>query len=127
MMFLFCARPAIRLATGFLLGVCIAAVDNFANGGEVSPIIIVAMLFVAAAFVCAVWGRRGWLAVLAIWACVPLAHVVKHLLGLPDTLHPDTYGSIVKLAGFSLVVTAIGAAVGGMIWRRIVSAMDHRT
>ncbi|MCK7498355.1 MAG: hypothetical protein MZW92_52780 [Comamonadaceae bacterium] len=35
-----------------------------------------------------------------------LAHVAKQVLGLPDTLHPATYLSILYLALFTLVVAA---------------------
>ncbi|HZV35336.1 MAG TPA: hypothetical protein VFB72_12250 [Verrucomicrobiae bacterium] len=113
--------PSARFAVGLVCGAGISAVDNFAFKGEVSPIIIVALLLVAAASVGAIWGRRALPAVLAIWACHPLAHVFKHALNLPDTLHPNTYGSILILAIFSLVVTAIGAGCGLAMHRLIVS------
>lgn len=48
---------------------------------------------------------------------MPLAHVVKHLLGLPDTLHPNTYASITMLGAFSLIVALIGMACGGLVRR----------
>jgi hypothetical protein len=52
-----------------------------------------------------------------MWACVPLAHVVKHALDLPDTLHPNTYTSILHLAGFTLMVALIGAGCGAFVRR----------
>ena len=67
-------------------------VDNGAFQGEVSPIVIVALL-VAATASRALWGRSGSMAAAVTWACVPLAHVVEHVLELPDTLHPNTYTS----------------------------------
>ena len=90
-------------------------VDNFAFEGEVSPIVIVVLLLAATAAAGAVWGRRGWVAAAAAWACVPSAHLVKHVLGLPDTLHPNTYTSILYLAAFTLVIALVGAGCGALV------------
>ncbi len=105
----------VRLGAGLAAGAAIAYVDNCAFEGEASPIIIVAALFAATAAAGAIWGWRGWVAAGAAWACVPLAHVVKHLLGLPDTLHPNTYTSILYLAVFSLVVAIVGSGCGALV------------
>src|SRR5262249_59759956 len=104
-----CMKPILSkwptvLGVGVVAGAAIAYVDNYAFEGEVSPIVIVALLLAATAMAGAVWGRRGWVAVAVMWACVPSAHVVKHVLGLPDTLHPNTYMSILYLAAFTLIV-----------------------
>ena len=109
----------IRVAVGVIVGAGIAAVDNFAFGGEVSPIVIVGMLLIVAGAAGMIWGVRAAVAVVIIWAWLPMAHVVKHLFGLPDTLHPNTYASILKLAVFSFVVTAIGFGLG-LLLRRLV-------
>jgi hypothetical protein len=101
---------------GLALGGAIVYVDNFASGGEVSPIVIVAMLFAATAASGAFLSRRAWVVALAASVCVPAAHVVKHLLHLPDTLHPNTYASIAYLAAFTIVVAFTGMA-GGMLAR----------
>jgi len=103
------------MATGLAAGAAITWVDNFAFEGEVSPIIIVVMLLAATITAGAVWGRRGWSAAAAAWVCVPLAHVAKQVLGLPDTLHPATYLSILYLALFTLVVAAFGTACGVLV------------
>jgi hypothetical protein len=102
----------VRLIAGLAAGAVISAVDNVISDGEVSPIVIVAMLFTAAAAAGLFWGRRGWLVAFAVWALIPTAHLAKRLLGLPDTLHPNTYASIVMLAAFSFVVAAVGIACG---------------
>ena len=83
-----------RLCVGLAAGIAVAWVDNFAFEGEVSPIVIVVMLLAATATMTAVWGRHRWAAAAAAWLSVPLAHLIKHVLGLPDTLHPNTYTSI---------------------------------
>lgn len=93
-------------------------VDNFAFEGEVSPIVIVAMLLAVTVAVGAAWGRRGWVAAAVAWACVPVAHLVKHVLGLADTLHPNTYASILLLAAFTLLVAILGTGLGVSIGGR---------
>lgn len=111
------SRLSTRIGIGLSAGAVIVYVDNFAFEGEVSPIVIVIMLLVTTASAGAMWRRRGWVPAAVAWACVPLAHVVKHALGLPDTLQPNTYTSILYLAVFSLVVATVGT-VGGILVRR---------
>jgi hypothetical protein len=103
--------PAL-LALVMATGASVAAFDNLAFGGEASPILVVALLLVATATVGGIGGGRRAAAALVVWAWLPLAHVVKHALAMPDTLHPNTYGSIAKLAVFSLAVAAVGTGCG---------------
>jgi len=105
-------NPTVRLILGCVAGVSIAAVDEFAFRGEVSPIVIVALLLATTATTGAVWGRDGLLPCVAIWFWLPFAHAAKHALGVPDTIHPNTYFSILMLAIFSLGVSCIGFLVG---------------
>lgn len=104
----------LRIGVGFAAGMIIALVDNLAYGGEVSPIVIVLMLLAASMVTGAVWGTRGWPAVGACWIPIPSAHLIKHVLGLPDTLHPNTYRSIVYLAIFSIAIAALGFGLGNL-------------
>ena len=113
----FWSKWPVPLGVGLAAGAAIVYVDNYAFEGEVSPIIIVAMLLAATATAGATWGRRGWVAAIAAWACVPLAHLAKHVLGLPDTLHPNTYASILLLAAFTLVVATVGTVCGVLVRR----------
>jgi hypothetical protein len=80
-------------------------------------LLLAALLLAATATAGVMWGRSGWIAAAVLWACVPLAHVVKHVLGLPDTLHPNTSTSIVYLAAFTLVVATVGAGCGVLVRR----------
>jgi hypothetical protein len=57
----------VRLGVGFAAGAAMASVDNFAFEGEVSPIVVVAMLLAATVAAGAVWSRRGWIAAAAAW------------------------------------------------------------
>lgn len=102
---------------GLLCGAIIVYIDNLAFQGEVSPIIIVIMLLLSTMTAGAIWKWQAWIAVLTEWACIPMAHVVKHLLGLPDTLHPNSYISIAMLALFTFVISALGFLIGALINR----------
>jgi len=114
------------LLFGFAAGVAIAAVDNFAFEGEVSPIVIVGMLFTVTAIAGRIWGWRGGLASVVAWVCVPLPHVVKHLLGLPDTLQPNTYTSILMLAAFTFAIAGIGTGCGVLLRKlTTIAAKDN--
>ncbi len=46
-----------------------------------------------------------------------IGFVVKHVLDLPDTLHPNTYASILYLAAFTLVVATVGTGCGVLVRR----------
>ena len=116
------SRWPARLGLGLAAGAALVLVDNFAFEGEVSPIVIVALLLAATATAGALWGRRGWIAAAAAWACVPLAHLVKHVLGMPDTLHPNTYTSILLLAAFTLLIALAGAGCGVLLRRLATGA-----
>jgi hypothetical protein len=107
----------IRFLVGLIAGAVIVFIDNFAFQGEVSPIVIVIMLLASTITVGAIWKWYAWITAVTVWICVPMAHVVKHLLGLPDTLHPNTYTSILMLAVFTFVVSAIGFLFGTLINR----------
>jgi hypothetical protein len=109
-----------RAGIGLIVGAGIALVDNFAFAGEVSPIVIVGMLFLASAAAGVIWGGRAAVAVAIVWVCLPFAHLLKHVMGLPDTIHPNTYPSILKLGAFTFVVTAIGMGFG-LALRRLLA------
>jgi len=111
-----------RLLVGLIAGAVIVFTDNFAFQGEVSPIVIVIMLLAATITAGAIWKWQAWIAVVTLWVCVPMAHAVKHLLGLPDTLHPNTYASILMLAVFTFVISATGFLFGTLIHRISKSA-----
>lgn len=48
------------------------------------------------------------LTVALIWLWLPMAHVVKKVLELLDTLHPNTYPSILLYTVFTFAVSSIG-------------------
>ncbi len=118
-------RLLIRFGVGFAAGAIIAAIDSYAFGGEISPIAIVILLLGGSVVMGFLWGRRGWVAGLAMWIGVPLFHVFKHIWQLPDTLQPNTYASILLLAGFTLVIVSIGTVGGAIMHKGIVD--PHRS
>jgi hypothetical protein len=119
------AKWPVLLGVAVVAGAAIAAVDNFACKGEVSPIVIVVLLFATTASLGVIGGRRGWTAALVVWAWVPSVHLVKHVLGLPDSLHPNTYASILMLALFSLAVAALGTGCGVLARGLAVGSERH--
>jgi hypothetical protein len=54
-----------------------------------------------------------------------LAHLIKHVLGLPDTMQPNTYTSILMLAAFTLAVATIGTGCG-ILLRRLTAVAAKR-
>jgi hypothetical protein len=106
-----------RTGIAVITGIAIAEIDNYTFSGEASPIVIVVLLLLATGTVGFLWGKRGWLAAALIWVCIPGAHLLNHVLGLPDTIQPNTYASIVKLAAFTFVIAAIGTACGVAFFR----------
>lgn len=116
-----------RFGVGLAAGVAVAGVDNFAFEGEVSPVVIVIMLLAATTTAVGIWNRRGWITAAGVWMCVPLAHVVKHALGLPDTLHPNTYTSIAMLVAFTFVVAMLGIWAGTLINRGATRVSGRNT
>ncbi len=106
-------RPA-GLA-GLAAGCGIAAIEAWAAGGHVSPVAIVALLLAASGAIGAVWQWRGWPGALAAAAPMPAVHLTKHLLGLPDTLQPNTLDSVVMMALFALAVSGAGLSGGALL------------
>jgi hypothetical protein len=106
-----------------LASLLISGVDNLAYGGEVSPIVIVALIL-AASFALAYFRDRPWTTAIAVWICIPLTHFAKHIASLADTLQPNTYRSIALLAGFTLVVSLAGSGVGTAL-RHWTSGSSH--
>lgn len=110
--------------SGILFGAAIACVDNLVFGGEVSPILIVLLLLCSSGLVGSIWGKRGWLAAIFVWAINPSVHILKHVFNLPDTIFPNTYLSILLLAVFTFVLAGIGVCCGIFFRRAIDRTVD---
>ena len=110
---------------GLIAGAAIVYLDNWAFEGEVSHIVIVAMLLAATGMAGAFCGLRGGIAAAVTWATIPQAHVFKQFFELPDTLHPNTYMSIVYLAAFTLAFAIVGLGCG-TLGRRLANGTLNR-
>jgi hypothetical protein len=117
-------RNILTLSTGLLAGIMIAVLDNFAAYGEVSPALIVFFLLIASAGAAVIWDTSGWITAAITWIFLPFAQLIRQFFGLPDTLHPATYASILKIAMFSMVITAAGTATGILIRRMTTGTPD---
>jgi hypothetical protein len=115
----------VRSCIGLTVGAAIAAVDNIAFNGEVSPIVVIAMLLAATITAGFLRETLGLATAVAVWICVPAVHLTKRILSLPDTLHPNTYTSILMLAVFSLAVVAAGTGCGLLIRRLVLKKSDE--
>lgn len=109
-----------QICLGLLVGAAIAFIDNYALGGEVSPILIVLLLLITGLVAGALWGLRGALFGISAWVWVPLSHAIKHALKLADTIQPNTYLSIVYMGAFTLLIWAVGLG-GGCFVRRFAA------
>lgn len=108
-----------QIVIGIVVGLTISIIDNYAFKGEVSPTVIVIMLLAASGFSGLLFGWDGWFTVFVMWLFIPGTHLIKYFFNLPDTLHPDTLNSIIKLGIFSFVVSAVGFGTGVMVRRFI--------
>ena len=103
-----------RILVGCSIGAGAALVDNFWLKGEVSPIVIVLIMFSGSFALGLKWGARAWIALLAMWILVPGAHLFKYLFRYPDTLHPNSLRSIGLLAIFTLIISVLGVFLGAL-------------
>lgn len=106
------ASISIRVFTGLIIGAIIAYVDNVLYEGEISPIVIVILLLTATIGFGFLWKWKSLIGVTLIWLWLPMTHVVKKVLELPDTLHPNTYKSILMFTAFTFAVSSIGLLLG---------------
>ena len=75
---------------GLAAGLVVSAVDLYAAGGHVPPVVIVALP-------------------------LPAVHAFRHARGWPDTISPNTWDSIVMMALFALAVAGAGFAAGAVL------------
>lgn len=100
---------------GLVAGLVISAVDLYAAGGHIPPVVIVALQILASAALGAAWGWAAWPAAIAVAAPLPAVHAIRHGLGWPDTITPNTWDSIVMMALFALAVAGAGFAAGAVL------------
>jgi hypothetical protein len=106
-----------QLLLAVAIGVLIAAFESQAFGGEISPIPIVALLFLTSVGFAAFQGASSWLCSLGLWLPLPASHLIKMVLHFPDTLYPNTPRSLLLLSVFTLFVSILGFGAGLLLHR----------
>jgi hypothetical protein len=105
----------IKYISAIVIGLFISALDNCAFGGEISPVIVIMLLFLFCAGMAFIVNTYAYLISIIIWIFLPLVHFINHLLGFTDSIQPNTYQSIFLLALVTFAVSQIGFVVGRII------------
>lgn len=103
------------LRVGLAFGLVVSAVDLYAAGGHVPPVVIVALQILASGVVGGVWGWPAWPGAIAVAAPLPAVHAIRHAFGWPDTISPNTWDSIAMMGLFALAVAGAGFAAGAVL------------
>lgn len=101
-------------AVGLAAGIVVSAVELYAVGGHLPPVVIVALQIVVAAALGVVWGWTAWPGTLAAALPLPAVHALRHALGWPDTISPNTWDAITMMTLFALAVGGAGLAAGAI-------------
>ena len=113
-------RIAFLVATG--LGLLTAVADIAAPfGDDSSKLTLLLWLFFSGSLGFAM-PRSPWRWALLVGCWVSLGHLVVHVLGFPDSIHPNTYATIVILIPVSLAVCSV-AAYGGAAARHLTASV----
>ncbi len=109
---------AALIASG--LGLLIAALDTAAPFGDDSSKLTILLWLMAGGSLGFVMPSRPWRWAMLVGPWLPLTHLLAHVLGLPDSIHPNTYATILTLVPVSLAVCSVGA-YGGALTRRLLA------
>jgi hypothetical protein len=101
------------------LGLFTAAVDKAAPFGDDSSMLTVLLWLLFSGVMGFSVPRRPWRWALVLGPWTALLHLVVHALGLADSIHPNTYATILILVPVSLAACCLGA-YGGAMARRLV-------
>lgn len=86
------------------------------------PVVIVALQILASGTIGGLAGWPAWPAAIAVASPLPAVHAIRHALGWPDTISPNTWDSIGMMALFALAVAGAGFAAGAVL--RVAIADD---
>ncbi len=98
--------------TAIVLGLIIVCVDLFADRGEISPAVVLALLLGAGAIVGAIHKRFSVLLAVLTAVSLPGIHLALHLAGRKTTLQPDTVTSILMVGVVAVCAATIGVLIG---------------
>jgi len=108
---------------GLVAGLAVAVLES-SGGGAVRPVVVVALLIVASLALGLRWGWAGWPGALAAALPVPVLHLARLVLGLPDVIRPGTLDAIAMMALFDVAVCGAGLAAGAVL--RLAASNDTR-
>jgi hypothetical protein len=61
------------------------------------------------------WPRQSWRWAASLGPWVPAIHLLRHVWGLPDSINPNNYATILLLVPVSLAVCLIGSFGGSLL------------
>ena len=102
----------LKYVAAVIIGLIISAVDNYAFGGEITPMVIILLLLLATSGMSVIVNTKAYLISIIIWFFLPAVHLIKHLCGLSDSIQPNTIKSILLLALFTFAISQIGFLIG---------------
>jgi hypothetical protein len=108
----------VAVASG--LGILVGVIDQVAPFGDDSSKLTILLWLLASGSLGFVMPRRPWQWGTLVGPWLTLIHLLVHALGLPDSIHPNTYAAILLLFPVSLAVCFVGAH-GGALARRLVA------
>ena len=108
---------AMVIASG--LGLLIAALDRASLFGDDSAQFTLFLWLLSSGLLGFVRPLRPWLWAALIGPWLSLTNLVLHVLGLPGSIHPDTYTTILILLPLSLAVCSLGAYGGASVRRAL--------
>jgi hypothetical protein len=111
---------AIAIVIASISGLFIAAIDRAALFGDDSAQFTVFLWLVFSGLLGFARPHRPWLWAVLIGPGLPLTSLVLHVLGLPGSVHPDTYTTILLLLPISLAVCSFGAYGGALVRRALL-------
>jgi hydrogenase/urease accessory protein HupE len=101
------------------LGLLVAWFDVHIPFGDDTEKVTVLLWLVSSGVLGLLQPRQPWRWALLIGPWVAIVHGVRHALGIPDTMNPNTYATALILVPVSCVVCLIGAYCGALARRAI--------
>jgi hypothetical protein len=103
---------------GVLSGLLVAWLDVRAPWGDDSAKVVLLLWVAVTGPLGYLRPRRPWRWALVVGPWLPLTHLARHVLGMPDMIHPNTYATILLLFPVSVAACSLGA-YGGALLRRV--------
>jgi hypothetical protein len=104
-----------------VLGLLIAYQDVASPFGDDNAKVTLFLLIVSSGILAVIQPQQPWRWALAVGICLPLVHLVRHLLGAPapDSGQMNSYMGIFILAVVSLMTCLVGSYCGSWLRRTV--------